>query len=123
MKHTRFFYRIEKISHRPTEEDVITVINEIKENDLSMSRIVATRIYLDELLNLRGKYSPDSYTSYDLKKGMGFNVRLLLFDTKDEEVYVVESSMEKTKPAVEVQKEEEREIFKALGLDDSILKI
>lgn len=88
-----------------------------------MSRIVATRIYLDELQDLRDKYSPGSFSSYDLKRGMGFNVQLLLFDIEDEEVFVVESSMEKIREAVKAQKEEEQEIFQNLGLDPSILKI
>ena len=117
MKEIRYFYRIERITHRPAAEDKITVIKEVKEKDLQLARILATKNYLEELQELQGKYSPESFNSYDTKRGLGYNYQLLLVDADDEEVYVVESSMEKIKPAVEAQKEEEKVIFQELGLD------
>ena len=117
MKEKRYFYRIERITHRPAAEDKITIVKEVKENDLQLARILATKDYLEELQELQGKYSPESFSSYDTKRGLGFNYQLLLIDANDEEVYVVESTMEKIKPAVEAQKEEEKEIFQELGLD------
>lgn len=115
----RYIYRIEKITHRPAAEDKITIVKEIRENDLQLARILATKGYLEELQELRGKYSPASFNSYDTRKGIGFNYQLLLLDVKDEEVYVVESTMEKIEPAVVAQREEEKEIFLSLGLDYS----
>ena len=53
---------------------------------------------------LQGKYSPESFNSYDMNKGIGFNHQLLLMDSFDEEVYVVESTMRKRAPAVAAQK-------------------
>lgn len=117
MKKIRYFYRVERITHRPAAEDKITVIKEVKENDLQLARILATKAYLEELQELQGKYSPESFKSYDTKRGLGYNYQLLLVDNDDEEVYVVESSMEKIKPAVDAQKEEEKWIFQELGLD------
>ena len=119
VKETRYFYRIERITHRPAAEDKITVIKEVKEEDLQLSRLLATRSYLDELHELQGKYSPESFKSYDTRKGLGFNYQLLLIDSNDDEVYVVESTMQKIQPAVIAQKEEEKEIFESLGLDYS----
>ena len=115
----RYFYRIEKITHRPAAEDKITVVREVKEKDLQLARILATKHFLEELQELRGQYSPESFKSYDLRKGIGFNYQLLLVDIKDEEVYMVESTMEKIAPAVAAQKLEEKEIFSVLGLDYS----
>lgn len=117
LKEMRYFYRIERITHRPAAEDKITVIKEVKEDDLHLSRILATKFYLDEIQYLHGKYSPASFNTYDTRKGIGFNYQLLLVDSEDEEVYVVESTMEKIEESVVAQREEEKEIFVNLGLD------
>ena len=119
----RYYYKIEKITHRPSAEDIITVIKEIREYDLQIGRIVASRIYLDELYEIQGKYSPASFSSYDIRKGRGYNLQLLLIDTNDEKVFVVKTTMEKIRAVIEPQKEEEKKIFYKLGLDDLILKI
>ena len=122
MTELRYYYKIEKITHRPSAEDIITVIKEIREDDLQIGRIVASRIYLEELYQIQGKYIPGSFASYDVRKGLGYNLQLLLIDSEDEKVYVVETTMEKTEAIIEAQQEEERRIFLNLGLDDSILK-
>ena len=118
---SRYFYRIEKITHRPTAEDKITVVKEIKEEDLHLARLLATGRYLEELQELQGKYSPESFNSYDTRRGLGYNIQLLLIDKLEEEIYVVESTMQKIKSAVLAQKKEEESIFRALGLDSSFL--
>lgn len=119
----RYFYRIERITHRPTAEDKITIIKEVKEKDLQLGRILATKSYLEELHELQGKYSPAGYNSYDTKKGLGFNFQLLLIDVNDEMGYVVESTMEKAEATVIADREEEKEIFSNLGLDYSKLPL
>lgn len=113
----RFFYRVVRITHRPAAEDIITVVKEVRENDLQLARILAYRRYLEELEDLRGKYSPTGFSSYDMRKGIGFNCQLLFIDNEDEEIYVVESSMQSTGTAVLAQQQEEKEIFRNLGMD------
>lgn len=115
----RYYYRIERITHRPAAEDKITIVKEVKDEDLQLSRILATRSYLDELQELQGKYSPASFNSYDTRKGLGYNYQLILVDAEGGEVYVVESTMERIEAAVLAQREEEKEIFLNLGLDYS----
>ena len=117
MNEKQYFYRLVRITHRPAEEDKITVVKEVRENDLQLARILANQSFLEELQELRGKYSPRSFSSYDTRKGIGFNYQLLLIDHEQEEVYVVESTMQDKKAAVIAQKEEEKEIFMDLGLD------
>ena len=73
----RYICTIERITHRPAAEDKITFIKEIRENDLQLARILATKGYLKELQELQGKYSPASFYSYDTRKGIGFNYQLL----------------------------------------------
>ena len=119
----RYYYRIEKITHRPAAEDKITVVKEVQERDLQLARLIATRIYFDELQELQGKYSPGSFKAYDIRKGLGFNYQLVLIDKAEDEIYVVESTMQKIKSAVSAQKEEEEGIFQALGLDYSGLNL
>ena len=121
MTESRYYYKIEKITHRPSSEDIITVIKEIRDNDLQMGRTVASRLYLEELYKIQGEYSPGNFASYDIIKGLGYNLQLLLIDSEDENVYVVETTMEKT-AIIEANQKEERRIFLNLGLDDSILK-
>lgn len=118
----RYFYRLVRITHRPTDEDKITVVKEVKENDLQLARIRGHQSFLEGLQDLRGKYSPAGFNSYDTGKGIGLNYQLLLIDSKEEEVYVVESSMEDIEAAVVAQREEEREVFRSLGLDYSELE-
>lgn len=113
----RYFYRVEKIIHRPNEEDVIYQLREFKEEDLGLGRVLATKFFLEEKSSLIGKYSPASYSVYNFKKGVGYNYSLLLIDTLEEEVYIVESSMEGVAKAVTEQKKEEREIFKKLEVN------
>ena len=117
----RYSYRIEKITHRPREEDKITVVKEIKEEDLNLARLLATKCYLEEIPFLKDQYSPQSFNSYDTKKGTGYNFRLLLIDALTEEVYTVESTMVKIEKAVAAQRKEEEEIFRTLGLEYSHL--
>ena len=123
MKAVRYYYRIERITHRPAAEDKITVVKEVKENDLQLARLIATGAYNHELQELEGRYSPGSFKSYDTRKGIGFNYQLVLIDRAEDEIYVVESTMEKIKFAVSAQKEEEEEIFRALGLNYSRLNL
>lgn len=116
MEEQQYFYRVEKITHRPTAEDKITVIKEIRESDLELARILATKSYLEELAELQGKYSPGSFRTYDTKKGIGYNCQLLLIDNYSNEIFIVETTMERIKPAVLAQQKEEKEIFQKLGL-------
>ena len=116
LKEPRYFYRIERITHRPSAEDKITIVFEVEEEDLQLARLLITGRYLQELQELQGKYSPESFNSYDTRKGLGFNYQLLLIDRLEEEVYLVESTMEKIESAVAAQKEEEKRIFERLGL-------
>ncbi|MGI0108251.1 hypothetical protein [Salinimicrobium sp. WS361] len=116
MKEERFIYRIEKITHRPAAEDKITLIKEVKESDLELGRILATKAYLEELPELQGKYSPGSFKTYDTRKGIGYNYQLLLIDIFENEIYIVETTMENILPAVLAQQKEEKEIFLKLGL-------
>lgn len=112
----RYYYRIEKITHRPKSEDMITTIKEVKEDDLLLGRILATKIFLDEKQYLERRYSPDSFESYDTKKGVGYNFQLLLIDLENQEKYLVETTMDKMESAVIAQKKEEEAIFNKLGL-------
>ncbi|UZH55480.1 hypothetical protein JRG66_00850 [Salinimicrobium tongyeongense] len=115
MEEQQYLYRVEKITHRPAAEDKITIIKEIRENDLELARILATKAYLEELAELQGKYSPESFKSYDTRKGIGYNYQLLLINNSDSEIYIVETTMEKITPAVIAQQEEEKEIFLTLS--------
>ena len=118
MKEPRYFYRIERITHRPSAEDKITVVSEVEEEDLQLARLLITGRYLQELQELQelqGKYSPESFNSYDTRKGLGFNYQILFIDRLEEEVYLVESTMQKIESAVTAQKEEEKQIFHRLG--------
>lgn len=111
-----YFYRIEKITHRPVAEDKITVIKEVRENDLELARILATKSYLEELSELQGKYSPGSFETYNTAKGIGYNYQLLLVDVSQDETFIVETTMERMKAALLVQQKVEKEIFLKLGL-------
>lgn len=117
MEEQQYFYRIEKITHRPAAEDKITVIKEVREIDLELARILATKSFLEEFAELQGKYSPGSFQTYDTKKGIGYNCQLLLIDNYSNEIYIVETTMEKIKPAVLAQQKKEKEIFLKLGLN------
>ena len=118
----RYYYRLEKIIHKPDTEDIISTIDEFKEFDLHLSRIIATKAFLENIIFLEGKYSPASYNSYDIKRGTGFNFSLLLLDDLNKEVYLVESTMTGIKDAVDAQKKEEREIFREAGFTFPIFK-
>lgn len=118
----KYFYRVERITHRPEEEDKITVVKEVREGNLEVARILATKDYLEELQGLQGKYSPASFGSYDTKKGIGYNYQLILLNADEDEEYVVESTMQKIVPDLVEQREEEKEIFWRLGLDYSNLE-
>ena len=115
MKEPRYFYRIERITHRPSAEDKITIVSEVEEEDLQLARLLITGRYLQELQELQGKYSPESFNSYDTRKRLGFNYQILLIDRLEEEVYLVESTMQKIESAVTAQREEEKQIFHRLG--------
>lgn len=112
----RFYYRIEKITHRPVDEDKITIIKEVKEQDLILSRILATTAYEEEKHMMEGSYSPKNFKSYDTRKGIGFNLNLLMVDLVEDNIYIVESTMQDIQPPVKAQKKEEQEIFSSLGL-------
>lgn len=112
---TRYFYRIEKICHRPTAEDKITIIKDIREEDLQLARIVATKNFLEEMQELKGKYSPASFEDYETKKGIGYNYQLLLVDELDNLTFIVETSMENMRIPVLEERNEEKEIFRTLG--------
>ena len=56
----RYFYRVDKISHRPEAEDKITVVQEVREDDLQLARILASKSYTQAVQDLRGKYSPSA---------------------------------------------------------------
>lgn len=112
----KFYYRIEKITHKPSSEDVITTVEEVKENDLELGRLKATRILLDNLQELKGKYSPPSSRAYDRKRGRGYNLQLLLIDKEEKQKYLVESTMEDLSTSVKKQQKLEQEIFDHLGL-------
>ena len=90
----RYFYRIEKICHRPTAEDKISIIKDFKDNDLQLAKLLATKYFLEEVQELNGKYSPAGYNDYKIQKGIGYNYQLLLIDTIDDVQYIVESTME-----------------------------
>lgn len=124
MTDIRYYYKIEKITHRPSDQDIITLIKDIRDPDIERGRIVASQIYIQELCELQGKYSPESYDAYNLRKGVGYNIQLVLLDSLNlGEEYLVESTMEKHLDIVKSNKVIEQRIFFNLGLDDSILKI
>lgn len=114
---SRYFYRLEKIIHRPESEDVINTLEEIKQKDLAASRKKATRLFQEQLKSLTGKYSPESYSDYNTKLGKGYNLCLLLVDKVAGEEYLVESSMAKIRKSVEEQKKTERKIFRNSGYE------
>ncbi|MCM4158516.1 hypothetical protein FHG64_13100 [Antarcticibacterium flavum] len=107
--------RVERIKHRPYEEDVISILSIIREPDMSRGRFLATKAFWEEKISLAGKYSPGSYSTYDIRKGAGYS--LILVDDWEEEVYVVESSMEGLADALDEQRKEERRIFEKLGIN------
>ena len=124
MIENRYYYKIEKITHRPSDQDIITLIKEVRDPDLQKGRIIASQIYIQELCELQGRYSPESYTAYDLRKGIGYNIQLVLLDSQNlGEEYLVESTMEKFQDIIKSNKVVEHRIFFNLGIDDSILKI
>ncbi len=124
MAESRYYYKIEKITHRPSDQDIITLIKEIRDPDMERGRIVASQIYIQELCELQGKYSPDSYSTYVLRKGVGYNIQLVLLDSQNlVKEYLVESTMEELQDIIKSNKVVEQKIFFNLGIDDSILKI
>ncbi|NJW51555.1 hypothetical protein [Salinimicrobium oceani] len=123
METIRYFYRVEMITHRPAAEDKITVLKEVKEEDLHLSRLLATKCFLDESQELKGKYSPSGFDTYDTRKGVGFNYQLLLVDTETEVEYLIETTMEHAGDQLTAMRKEEKAIFFKLGLDDEILAL
>lgn len=113
----RYYYRIEKITHRPTEEDKITIITEVMDLDLKLARILATRNYFEEIQNLKGKYSPDCFQSYNTKKGLGFNYHLLFIDSDEEMELMVESTMKFLGKTLIAHREKEKGVFEKLDFE------
>lgn len=113
----RYIYRVERIKHRPYEEDIISILKVIREADLARGRFLATKAFWEEKASLAGKYPPSSYSTYDIKKGVGYNYLLTLVDEWEEEVYLVESTMEGIADALYEQRKEERQIFEKLGFN------
>lgn len=124
MTETRYYYKIEKITHRPSDPDIITLIKDIKDPDLEKARILATQIYIQELCELQGKYIPESYSANNLRKSVGYSIQLVLLDSENiGNEYMVESTMEKLQQVIKSNKIIEKKIFFSLGIDDSILKV
>lgn len=109
------------ITRQPDRET--SLFGEVTIANYNRKRLMAgIRTPIDELLELEGKYSPDSFKSYDIKKGLGFNYQLLLIDNIEEKVYVVESTMQDIKSTISAQRDEEEGIFQGLGLDLTYLE-
>ena len=113
----RFYYRIEKITHRPKEEGIISVVAEIREKKLTLARLLATKRFLEEKSSLGGAYSPSSYSTYKPARGKGYNLSLLFVDAVEEEIYLVESTMGAIIDAVDEQRKDEKSIFQKLGFN------